>query len=83
LPPFFAGFVFGYLCYDMLHYATHHFPMKTRVGAWLKHYHLLHHYQDERYGYGVSSPLWDYVFGTHPRRREQPAQSKTTLEVAS
>src|SRR6201993_44483 len=24
----FAGFVFGYVCYDMLHYATHHFPMK-------------------------------------------------------
>src|ERR1700719_759932 len=27
-PGVFAGLVFGYVCYDMLHYATHHFPMK-------------------------------------------------------
>jgi hypothetical protein len=28
--------VFGYVCYDMLHYATHHFPMKRGVFLWLK-----------------------------------------------
>ena len=33
----FAGLVFGYLCYDMLHFATHHFPMKHGVLLWLKH----------------------------------------------
>src|SRR6266513_4392593 len=31
-PAVFAGLVFGYVCYDMLHYATHHFAMKR--GAW-------------------------------------------------
>jgi sterol desaturase/sphingolipid hydroxylase (fatty acid hydroxylase superfamily) len=62
--PFFAGFIVGYLFYDMLHYATHHAPMKTRFGLWLKHHHMRHHYQSNRLGYGVSSPLWDYVFGT-------------------
>ena len=31
----FAGLVFGYVCYDMLHYATHHFPMKRGVLLWL------------------------------------------------
>src|SRR5256714_12861827 len=36
----FAGLVFGYVCYDMLHYATHHFPMKRCVLLWLKQYHL-------------------------------------------
>jgi sterol desaturase/sphingolipid hydroxylase (fatty acid hydroxylase superfamily) len=59
-----AGFAFGYVCYDSIHYATHHFPMKSRVGAWLKQYHLRHHYKDDEAGYGVSSPLWDYVFRT-------------------
>jgi sterol desaturase/sphingolipid hydroxylase (fatty acid hydroxylase superfamily) len=63
-PSVFAGLVFGYLCYDMLHYATHHFPMKRGVWLWLKQYHLRHHYKDDQIGYGISSPLWDYVFRT-------------------
>jgi 4-hydroxysphinganine ceramide fatty acyl 2-hydroxylase len=63
-PAVFAGLVFGYICYDMLHYATHHFPMKHGVWLWLKQYHLRHHYKDDRVGYGISSPLWDYVFRT-------------------
>ena len=62
--PFFAGFIVGYLFYDMLHYATHHAPMKSKFGLWLKHHHMRHHYQSNKLGYGVSSPLWDYVFGT-------------------
>jgi sterol desaturase/sphingolipid hydroxylase (fatty acid hydroxylase superfamily) len=59
-----AGLICGYLCYDMIHYATHHFGMKRGIGAWLKQYHLRHHYKDDHTGYGVSSPLWDYIFGT-------------------
>src|SRR5437867_9480357 len=43
----FAGLVFGYLCYDMIHYAMHHFPMNRGVWLWLKQYHLRHHYQDD------------------------------------
>jgi 4-hydroxysphinganine ceramide fatty acyl 2-hydroxylase len=63
-PAPFAGLVFGYLCYDMIHYAIHHFPMNRGVWLWLKQYHLRHHYQDDHHGYGVSSPLWDFVFRT-------------------
>ena len=63
-PTPFAGLLFGYLCYDMIHYATHHFPIKRGVWLWLKQYHMRHHYKDEHIGYGVKSPLWDYVFRT-------------------
>ena len=63
-PAIWAGLVSGYVCYDMIHYATHHFAMRNGVGFWLKQYHLRHHYQDDEAGYGVSSPLWDYIFGT-------------------
>lgn len=63
-PGVFAGLVFGYICYDMLHYATHHFPMKRGLWLWLKQYHLRHHYKNDDAGFGISSPLWDYVFGT-------------------
>jgi sterol desaturase/sphingolipid hydroxylase (fatty acid hydroxylase superfamily) len=63
-PAVFAGLVFGYVCYDMLHYATHHFGMKRGMWLWLKQYHLRHHFKDDHVGYGISSPLWDYVFRT-------------------
>ncbi len=63
-PPVFAGLVFGYVCYDMLHYATHHLIMKRGAWLWLKQYHLRHHFKDDHVGYGISSPLWDYVFRT-------------------
>jgi sterol desaturase/sphingolipid hydroxylase (fatty acid hydroxylase superfamily) len=63
-PAVFAGLVFGYICYDMLHYATHHLAMKRGVWLWLKQYHLRHHFKDDEVGYGISSPLWDYVFRT-------------------
>jgi 4-hydroxysphinganine ceramide fatty acyl 2-hydroxylase len=59
-----AGFGFGYVCYDTIHYAIHHFPMKRGIWRWLKQYHLRHHYNDDEAGFGVSSPLWDYVFKT-------------------
>jgi sterol desaturase/sphingolipid hydroxylase (fatty acid hydroxylase superfamily) len=62
--PFFAGFITGYLCYDMMHYAIHHFPMKSRIGSYLRRHHLRHHYLDADINYGVSSPIWDVVFKT-------------------
>ena len=66
-PPISAGFGFGYVCYDSIHYAIHHFEMKRGVLLWLKQYHLRHHYKDDHVGYGISSPLWDYVFRTTRR----------------
>ena len=74
-PGAFAGFIFGYLCYDMIHYATHHFSMKRGAALWLKQYHMRHHYKDDHHGYGVSSPLWDYVFRTRGRRVQPETQS--------
>ncbi len=62
--PFYPGFVFGYICYDMIHYATHHAPMKSKVAQFLKHHHIRHHYKDDHLGFGVSSPLWDVIFST-------------------
>ena len=63
--PIIAGLISGYLFYDSLHYATHHFAMRKGAWSWLKQYHLRHHFQDDHSGYGVSSPLWDYIFGTN------------------
>jgi dihydroceramide fatty acyl 2-hydroxylase len=67
--PLFGGFIAGYLCYDYTHYYVHHFVPRSRLGRRLREQHMRHHFQDHRYGFGVSSPLWDAVFGTLPRRR--------------
>lgn len=80
-PSVFAGLLAGYLFYDTVHYATHHFAMRRGVWLWLKKYHMRHHYQDEEVGYGVSSPLWDYVFRTRSSRRTSDA-SETSAASA-
>ncbi len=68
IEPYMAGFIIGYLIYDYIHYATHHFHMRNPVAKYIKHYHLRHHFSGKTGRYGVSSPLWDLVFGTYPRR---------------
>ena len=60
----FAGFIIGYVCYDMIHYATHHLPMRGRLLKALKRQHMQHHFQTPDERYGVSTPIWDVVFGT-------------------
>ena len=62
--PFGAGFLIGYLGYDMLHYHMHHHTPKTALGKRMRELHMRHHFQDHESGYGVSAPFWDYVFGT-------------------
>jgi sterol desaturase/sphingolipid hydroxylase (fatty acid hydroxylase superfamily) len=64
----FSGFIIGYLAYDMIHYATHHFPMRRGIGKFLKRYHMQHHAKTPNQRYGVSSPLWDIVFRTMPAK---------------
>jgi dihydroceramide fatty acyl 2-hydroxylase len=62
--PLMSGFLLGYLTYDLTHYATHHFPMRSGMAKYLKRYHMQHHYTDPNTRFGVSSPLWDFVFRT-------------------
>ena len=63
--PFFAGFVTGYLFYDMLHYAVHHANLKSQWFMKIKAHHLKHHFKDPEKGFGVSSTLWDNIVGTN------------------
>jgi sterol desaturase/sphingolipid hydroxylase (fatty acid hydroxylase superfamily) len=72
---FFAGFIFGYICYDEIHYATHHAPMKSQFWLKIKHHHIRHHFLDPHRGYGVSSPLWDLVFGTQYAEKEEMGEA--------
>jgi sterol desaturase/sphingolipid hydroxylase (fatty acid hydroxylase superfamily) len=61
---FFPGFMLGYLLYGTMHYAIHAWnpPFKWMKPLWRNHH--LHHYKAQEKGFGVSSTLWDHVFGT-------------------
>jgi dihydroceramide fatty acyl 2-hydroxylase len=65
---FAAGFLAGYLLYDMTHYFLHHHKPKTRVGRWLRELHMRHHFQDDTRGFGISAPYWDKAFGTYTEK---------------
>lgn len=63
----FLGFMIGYVIYDVVHYACHHWPMKSGLGSALKRHHMRHHYVDENGNYSISAIFWDRVFGSRIR----------------
>ena len=67
---FFAFFLVGYLIYDYTHFAVHHFRPTTRFGKMLKNHHMQHHFVNPNSRWGVSSPFWDFAFGSLEGRVE-------------
>ena len=63
-----AGFLAGYLIYDMTHYLLHHHKPTSRLGRRLRELHMRHHFQDDTTGFGISAPYWDTVFRTFPSK---------------
>jgi len=63
----FAGIAFGYMVYDLTHYYIHHHKPLTWIGRSLRAHHNKHHhnplYKDLKFG--VSTTIWDHVFGTY------------------
>ena len=62
--PFLGGFALGYLAYDLIHYSIHRSDTKSGVLNWLRRYHFQHHFAATDRQFGVSTPIWDYVFPT-------------------
>lgn len=75
--PFFAFFLIGYLVYDYTHWYVHAFTPKTRFGKMVKQHHMLHHFATHDARFGVSSPLWDYIFGTTGVAQKAGSKSRT------
>ena len=67
ISPVFAGFILGYVFYDMTHYATHHTPMRKGYFRLVRQQHMHHHFKTPNQRFGVTSPIWDLVFGTLPK----------------
>lgn len=61
---FLPGLLTGYAAYLFVHYLVHAYPPPKNAFKELWVSHAVHHYKDNTKLYGVSSPLWDYVFRT-------------------
>lgn len=60
----FTGLVVGYFYYEWLHFRSHHRRARLRLFRYLQKYHLLHHHRTPEMRFGVTSPLFDILFGT-------------------
>jgi sterol desaturase/sphingolipid hydroxylase (fatty acid hydroxylase superfamily) len=65
---FLPGFLLGYSGYLAVHYVVHVYnpPKNFFKVLWVNH--AIHHYKDPDAAFGVSSPLWDYLLGTLPKK---------------
>jgi len=59
-----AGFVGAYVGYEVFHRRLHTHAGALPFTRWLRRHHFHHHFVDPRSNHGVTSPLWDRVFGT-------------------
>lgn len=64
---FLPGFLVGYAGYLFVHYIVHAYQPPKNIFRTLWVHHGIHHYKDNERAFGVSSPLWDYVFRTMPK----------------
>ena len=63
---FWTGFIAGYATYLFAHYAIHRFkpPRNFLKNIWI--HHNVHHYAAPNHAFGVTTLLWDRIFGTMP-----------------
>ncbi len=74
-----GGFLFGYSTYLLAHYAIHIYKQpKNFIGIIWKH-HNLHHFVGDDGAFGVSTPFWDYIFGTMPKEPRRKQAEKVNL----
>jgi len=73
---FLAGFMVGYAFYLLIHFCVHIFRPPNNFLKLLWTNHAIHHYMDDTVMFGVSSALWDHIYGTRPKNKQ-----KRTVEV--
>jgi 4-hydroxysphinganine ceramide fatty acyl 2-hydroxylase len=83
VPSVMLGVMLAILHYEWVHYVAHiPYQPRTRMGSWMKQYHLRHHFISEKEWFGVSNPSLDFVFGTF-RDPKTAQRSATTRKLHS
>jgi sterol desaturase/sphingolipid hydroxylase (fatty acid hydroxylase superfamily) len=61
---FTTTFTLAYIQYEITHRRIHTHPPTGWYSRLIRRHHLAHHFSDARTNHGVTSPIWDIVFGT-------------------
>ena len=62
---FTAGLIGTYFAYEVAHRRAHTHPPRNRYGRWARRSHLHHHFGAPMRNLGVTSPVWDRLWGTY------------------
>jgi sterol desaturase/sphingolipid hydroxylase (fatty acid hydroxylase superfamily) len=62
--PLAAGLVLGYVGVTLSHARFHQRAPQGRWEEWMWRFHFHHHYGDARTNFGLTSPIFDFAFGT-------------------
>jgi sterol desaturase/sphingolipid hydroxylase (fatty acid hydroxylase superfamily) len=71
-----VSFVGMYVTYELIHRRAHTHRGRGPYGRYLRRHHFSHHFANPRANHGVTSPIWDLIFGTWqaPGRIRVPAK---------
>jgi len=75
---FSAGFTAMYVLYEVIHRRTHTHAPRGWYSRWARRHHFLHHYGSPKMNHGVTTPIWDIVFGTY----EKPGRVRVPVKHA-
>jgi 4-hydroxysphinganine ceramide fatty acyl 2-hydroxylase len=62
-----SGVWAGFLYYEAVHYRVHFSLSPSGLIGWQRRAHFYHHFTNNKRSFGVTSPLWDYVFRSLPK----------------
>ncbi|TVQ90283.1 MAG: hypothetical protein EA397_13070 [Deltaproteobacteria bacterium] len=65
-----SGLMGTYLVYELLHRREHTCAGLGAYGRWARRHHFWHHFGNASKNHGVTTPVWDLVFGTYERPRQ-------------
>lgn len=74
-----ASLMTFYFMYELLHRREHTHAGIGPYGRWARRHHFHHHFVDGRVNHGVTTPLWDLVFGTYQAPTVIPVPRKLVM----
>lgn len=60
----FGAYILGYALYESLHFAIHRLDLDLPFIRYMRRHHMAHHLGGPQQKFGLTTPIWDYVFGT-------------------
>ena len=74
-----SGLFLMYLTYEWVHWRFHNHEGIGFYGRYLRRHHFYHHFVEPKMNHGVTSPIWDVVFGTYRTPAVIPVPMKLAM----